>query len=664
MSSYVYNLVDDGRGTFSQWVSQGMSLDTVTKAFYADFADDVDFVVYFYLATTSSDNEQGRFRDIYSAGGLGVAAVNRRSIYGSTESKCLTGVITLPLDMSATAPTPLIHAAYLRNWGIGLQGIDALTSFGCWGNLSANGVRGGFDVTTVKDAAGNAVADPSTIPVGAKFSVTSFDPLINRGKAFSAIELWLMGLVAKEEVPPLYSIGTKYATLTAVQSSTNTRIYTSRGIRKITTDDILRLNSAAPAPVKQTAFRTAFVLVTPTPATADQMAKAEHYAKVVGGLESHVPATGQPRLLSFSEATGGRATMDVTLTPRPPAVLRLDIHSSNKFVVAKMEPGAFEGWRTGGYNQSGATVLPVTLQLYRKFKDDFDCIVFVLDIDAVPANNPYGQYVSVSNDVVGIGKEKFSDSSYYASSGRLKCHFTLWQRTFLESGPFLHEFMHQFGNSVLETQLVSDDGQHNSGKSGDGGYGGHWGFSGCGGQLGGFDQSTLVENVDGIEGKYQASMPGMINSKGQPYFSGIANGGNRPKYSNFELYLMGLLPEDELTPFDVFTDLSIDASDGMWRNNTWNGKFRATKRVTYTRDKIVADFGTRNPSCLQAQKNFNMLVVVLTPNDTITQSTADILEGQITRMGLRGDDAQITNNFWEATGGRGSMTFDVSASIK
>ena len=61
-------------------------------------------------------------------------------------------------------------------------------------------------------------------------------------------------------------------------------------------------------------------------------------------------------------------------------------------------------------------------------------------------------------------------------------------------------------------------------------YWGHWGFTGGStkGQLGGFEQSTLVELED--------------SSYSVAPFGPFANGGNGVPYNELELYLMGMAP--------------------------------------------------------------------------------------------------------------------------
>jgi hypothetical protein len=111
--------------------------------------------------------------------------------------------------------------------------------------------------------------------------------------------------------------------------------------------------------------------------------------------------------------------------------------------------------------------------------------------------------------------------------------------------------------------------------------------------LGGFKQSTLKTNVDGAATRYQAAA-----------FGQFANGGNSVPYSELELYLAGLIPAGQVAPFDVFRDIS--AYDPV--KYTWE----AATRIRYDSTRILSELGARSPGTASAQKEFRLLVVVLT----------------------------------------------------
>ena len=96
----------------------------------------------------------------------------------------------------------------------------------------------------------------------------------------------------------------------------------------------------------------------------------------------------------------------------------------------------------------------------------------------------------------------------------------------------------------------------------------HWGVSSVNGQLGGFALSSLEELGEGL---YQANP-----------FGTFANGGNRLPYSSLELYLMGMIPEEEVEDIVSFSGLS--ATNGQFfDSNQWS----ATQKVITTSDDLV-----------------------------------------------------------------------------
>lgn len=339
-------------------------------------------------------------------------------------------------------------------------------------------------------------------------------------------------------------------------------------------------------------------------------------------------------------------TIDSSSLPMPSLADLIVTHRNKRFVTIPVSQPVFDGWSNSFYNKDRARTAEITKPLYTKFKDDFDFIVFVLDNTSVPAHGTYGMNVQVSNAVHGIGQSLFDRTADYGSAGRLKSHVTLWSRNAMERGPFLHELCHNWGNYAFATEAISGALTAVS-------AGGHWGVAGCGGQLGGFDQSTLKTNVDGVADKFNARMPGKST------FGFNANGGNGVPYSDFELYLMGLLPVSELKPFDVFSGCSVDQADV----GPWNGSFRAKTRTTYDGDKLTAVLGARVPSFETSQKHFRALCAVLTPSLALSSDVEANIDAQLERMSRPSDDGQWwLNNFWEATRGRGTISFDLSES--
>ena len=150
---------------------------------------------------------------------------------------------------------------------------------------------------------------------------------------------------------------------------------------------------------------------------------------------------------------------------------------------------------------------------------------------------------------------------------------------YLKYGPALHELAHQWANFALPTHSVSSTGTDLTSFL----FGSHWGFTGGNtrGQLGGFEQNTLVENGQ--------------NSYSVSEFGTFANGGNGVPYNDLELYLMGMLPISEIADFDMFTN--ITALDIV--SSTFN--FNAEDRTTFTPQSLEDLLGQREPSFENSQ---------------------------------------------------------------
>ena len=143
-----------------------------------------------------------------------------------------------------------------------------------------------------------------------------------------------------------------------------------------------------------------------------------------------------------------------------------------------------------------------------------------------------GCFIGVSNTIEGTGQSIYDYSSDYGSEGKLKAVMQLTGLSYLQSGPSLHELMHNWGNFGFETHSVDQPGENITSYP----YWGHWGFTGGStkGQLGGFEQSTLVELED--------------SSYSVAPFGPFANGGNGVPYNELELYLMGMAPLSSVIP--------------------------------------------------------------------------------------------------------------------
>ena len=271
--------------------------------------------------------------------------------------------------------------------------------------------------------------------------------------------------------------------------------------------------------------------------------------------------------------------------------------------------------------------------IYKHFSDKYDFIFLVLNEDDIPENiNYYGMLIDVSNSISGIGLDKYDYSARYGSSGKLKAVMQLTGLAFLKNGPALHELMHNWGNYSLPSENVDEPGSNLTSYP----YYAHWGFTGGSsrGQLGGFNQNSL---------KSLGS-----NRYSVDPFGAFANGGNSVPFNEFELYLMGMAPISSVKSFDLFGDIT------SWEPSETKFDFKANSRITYNQEAIINLLGPRVPDSTDSQKEFNLLVVVLTDTE-LTEIQWDTINSAADWFSFNGSDNSFLFNFHEATNGSGKI---------
>jgi hypothetical protein len=321
------------------------------------------------------------------------------------------------------------------------------------------------------------------------------------------------------------------------------------------------------------------------------------------------------------------------------------IHKDGGIASVQMSQSRYDSWINNDDFNDATKRQNLMKEVYKVFKDDFEFTFLILNETVRPASLSYtGQLQFVSSTTTGIGITPFDNSPDYGSQGKLKSVMALTRDNYIRYGPSLHELMHTWGNFSVNTEAFDPWGPG----SGNYGFKPHWGISGCGGQLGGFDQSSLQTNIDGNPKKYSGTFDG------DPEWGQFANGGNGLAYSNYELYLMGMIPASQITPFDVFTDItSYDYYTGTWTADT---------RTTYDKTNLEQANGVRVPDFSASQKKFKLLALVLTPT-ALTEAQWNTQSAGAEWFSMEGDEGTSSYNFWEATNGVGSIDLDLSNSI-
>ena len=307
-------------------------------------------------------------------------------------------------------------------------------------------------------------------------------------------------------------------------------------------------------------------------------------------------------------------------------------HSGNKVSSLLMSSSEYSNWKSNDQFSDGLFRETLVKDIYKQFSDQYDFIFLILNEDDIPEGiNYYGKNIGVSNDITGIGGGTYDYTSNYGSSGKLKSVMQLTSLGFLQNGPALHELMHNWANYALPTENVDQTGTNLNSFS----YYGHWGFTGGStkGQLGGFKQSSLEDL-----GSNQYSV--------DP-FGAFANGGNAVPFNELELYLMGMTPVGSVNQFDLFNDItSLEVNNDKYI-------FTANK-VSYGPDELESLLGARSPNSSDSQKEFDLLIIVLTDN-ALTDNQWTRINDAAEWFSFKGADELYFYNFWEATNGIGSI---------
>tara|TARA_B100001971_G_scaffold114800_1_gene105660 strand:- start:53 stop:1417 length:1365 start_codon:yes stop_codon:yes gene_type:complete len=273
--------------------------------------------------------------------------------------------------------------------------------------------------------------------------------------------------------------------------------------------------------------------------------------------------------------------------------------------------------------------LRLAKNLYTIFEDNFDFLIafsqydYASNLDLSARAGYSGINASVRNIVLGIGLSLFDYTSSYGSSGRLGSFIHMPLHYYVSSGPMLHEMMHQWGNFFFKYDS------------------GHWGLSGVGGgQLGGFEPSTLMTSDNLTSGAYALTTGKFraASSKFSSSFGTFANGGNSIPYSNFEKWLMGLIPASDVPNFkipitsgdtystkgadglitaDNITEISLTdilSNPSNYDNNSIPKEYRI---------RSASNTGSRNPNYSTSRKNFRALIVLITNNTLMEQYKYD-----------------------------------------
>ncbi len=225
-------------------------------------------------------------------------------------------------------------------------------------------------------------------------------------------------------------------------------------------------------------------------------------------------------------------------------------------------------------------------QFYGYYHDDFDFLAVVYTEPSYPANR---YHFSVRNDVDGIGAAKFNSAAQYGSAGKLQGITVYPVDFFFDAGEtaFSHELGHQWVLYLRNNALQP---------------GPHW------------PPSTMAHGVMGF------NIPGSSVGGDFPYdvaavtatTARLTDAPVTKEFSDFDLYLMGLLPASAVAPGIVV------------QGTPCSGCVLASSTITI--NDVVAVNGPRSPDAFSAQKSFRVGVVVISRDRLLTDDEMSVLE--------------------------------------
>lgn len=275
----------------------------------------------------------------------------------------------------------------------------------------------------------------------------------------------------------------------------------------------------------------------------------------------------------------------------------------------------------------------IAKEYIRTHGDAFDFLVFLSTFDyTLPEAGAEGFYLPIKNDIQGINQPIFDNSAQFGSVGKLQGTVDLGNITQLATNPYgplldtnvrtlSHELMHRFGayvrfknqDGTLNTDLLGKDSAH-------------W--------------SYLLDS----KGSIMYGNGWKDNKDGTFTSTAIRNA-----FSPLDLYLMGMIPKEQVPPMVLIDNPAIDKTKLPQLGATISGTAK-----TITIDDIVAAEGERIPNAATAQKQFNVGFVLLTrAGDNATAATQAV---ETLRKVWAGRFAEQTNGI----GGISGVTPSVS----
>ena len=278
----------------------------------------------------------------------------------------------------------------------------------------------------------------------------------------------------------------------------------------------------------------------------------------------------------------------------------------------------------------------VTREFYGSFGDDYDFLNVVYE----PSRFANRTHFQTRNDIQGIGLTIFNNTAQYGSAGRLQGISQFPIGNFFDGAEtgHIHELGHQWINFLNFPPLAAGMPHWPLSSM----AGGVMGFSigGTGGQGGSFRCDARDEN-------------GTVILGARP---------DAPPFNPLDLYLMGLLPADQVGTQIVFVDQPA-AQSLQCNGQAFTG---AVTRLTI--QDVIARYGPRSPAAGDAPTRFRVATILVTRDGLASQEEMWLYTHFAERGELRtrvpthsGFVKELGRPFYLATGERATLEMSVEA---
>lgn len=270
--------------------------------------------------------------------------------------------------------------------------------------------------------------------------------------------------------------------------------------------------------------------------------------------------------------------------------------------VSPAGPAFVERFETAGSAGPEVDIVLLGRAFYRTHSDIYDYLVLFTDFD-VSLGGAFAYEVTVRNDVRGLGDlapggdidDLFDNTASFGSAGRMQAFMNMGEiqrypddptGQILSTNSALDLMAHEAGHRWLAFARFMDGGVPSSALLGR--QLAHWSF-------------FLDSDASFMEGNDW-------QDNGDGTFTTVAA---TERYSELDLYLMGLVPPEEVQPFFLVTnpdpDRGIDSPPQRGVTVSGEAKWVAI-------DDIIATQGPRDPSWQSSQRQFRHAFVLLVEN--------------------------------------------------